>query len=238
MLQTLVRSVPRPPLSRLLASSSLSSPPASLSASSPSPELDPLTALAQQFKSLPTPPSVTFLLGGPGSGKGTLASNIVSHKSHRHVSVGALLREASQSDTSEGRDIARVISSGTFVTAYTCTRILLRSLCENHNNPNPVIVDGFPRTIGNALLWQSLGLRPNNVIALEVGEEEMRQRLLGRGRSDDQPHVIERRLSEFKLEWPQIKQFYIDRGLLTTVDGSGKADQVWDRFAQAPAETI
>lgn len=189
----------------------------------------PLSPLASQLHSLRDPPSTFFLLGGPGSGKGTLSSFIVSRLRHHHVSVGALLRDASKHPTPEARQILTAIQAGNFVPAATSTKLLLSHLA---NLTGPCVVDGFPRTLDNAHTWENLGLSPKRVVALEVDEQTMRDRLMARGRHDDIPEVAERRLGEFWVEWDLIKEFYRTRGLLTIIDGQGSPEQVWQSFEE------
>lgn len=226
------------PNSHPIRSLSTSSPrpipsPPSFPPRTPPLEIQPLLPVARTYHALKQPPLVTFLLGGPGSGKGTLSSLIVSRHSHEHISVGALLRQAAQENTQEGRAIASIISTGGVVPQPTSTALLLRYLTNLHGR---CIVDGFPRTLSHAILWESLGLRPYRVVALDVEERVMRRRLLGRGREDDLPVVIESRLRQFWNDWEAIKSFYRERGLLIAIDANGTSEHVWNNFENATEE--
>lgn len=191
-----------------------------------------LPTLAAKLKHMANAPSLTFLLGGPGSGKGTLSSLITERTDQVHVSVGNVLREAAGRGTAQSRQISAVISRGGIVSSALSTRLLLRYLITNKSLASRVVVDGYPRTFANAVMFDSLGLPLERVVALEVDERVMKERLSGRGRRDDIPYIVQNRLIEFRAEWESIKEFYRRRNLLVELDASGAPEDVWKRYLQ------
>lgn len=185
---------------------------------------------------------VTFFLGPPGAGKSTLSEMACDRLGYKHVSVGELLREEIQRDSEIGVQIAPIVETGGLVPSAVSVKLLLghlkRALQERAvAQVDQWIVDGFPRKVSSAQVWERLGLTPKRVLALEVDEDVMRRRLGLRGRVDDVPDVILERFQVHRQEWPTIESFYRSRGLLTLIDGNGSPEEVWQRFLGAVAAT-
>lgn len=191
-------------------------------------------SLAAALREGGEPPRLTFLVGGPGSGKGTLCDLIAAHTPLQHVSVGAILRQITSTGTAEGRQISATMSRGGILPSELSTRLLLQHLRASRH---PAwIVDGFPRSFANAVMFDSLGLSPAVVVALESDEQVMMQRLTQRQRRDDVDYIVRERLANFRAEWESIKEFYRRRNLLVQIDAHGSPQDVWKRYLNAVAD--
>jgi adenylate kinase len=104
------------------------------------------------------------------------------------------------------------------------------------------VLDGFPRTVPQAeALGERLGElgRPlDAVVSLEVGEDELRDRLAARAEEqdraeDDDEGAIRRRLELFDRETEPLLDFYDGKGLLVGVEAGGDVDEVSGRIAAA-----
>jgi adenylate kinase len=97
------------------------------------------------------------------------------------------------------------------------------------------ILDGFPRTVSQAdalgEMLQAAGDDLDAVVALEVPEDVLVQRLLGRGRTDDTEAVIRRRQEIYRDETAPLLEHY--RDLLVTVDAVGEIGQITERVVDA-----
>jgi adenylate kinase len=71
------------------------------------------------------------------------------------------------------------------------------------------------------------------VLALDVDREELKRRLLGRGRADDQESTIERRFIEYDAQTQPLLDYYRREGLLHMIDGNGHPDEIFDRIKEA-----
>ncbi|HIQ22053.1 MAG TPA: adenylate kinase, partial [Planctomycetes bacterium] len=95
------------------------------------------------------------------------------------------------------------------------------------------LLDGFPRTIAQAealdRLLQRKGTPLDAVLELQVPEDELFRRLAGRGRADDTPEVIRRRLVAYRRQTEPLLDYYGQAGLLRTIDGLGSIDQIFQR---------
>ncbi|KAL0380009.1 UNVERIFIED_CONTAM: UMP-CMP kinase [Sesamum angustifolium] len=123
--------------------------------------------------------TVVFVLGGPGSGKGTQCSNIVEHFGYTHLSAGDLLRAEIKSGSENGTMIQNMIKEGKIVPSEVTIKLLQRAIQENGNDK--FLIDGFPRNEENRAAFESVtGIEPEFVLFFDCPEEEMEKRLLSR----------------------------------------------------------
>ena len=99
-------------------------------------------------------PRVIFVLGGPGSGKGTQCKKICeSFSEFVHLSAGELLRSARDSGSPQGEMINQYIVEGKIVPAEVTVDLLREAMVQNGWNTRRFLVDGFPRNDENYLTW-------------------------------------------------------------------------------------
>ena len=137
-------------------------------------------------------------IGPPGAGKGTQAQRVSKHYSIPHVSTGDTLRDATQGDSPLGKIAAQQINAGNLVPDEVVLGIVRERLAEP-DCANGVLLDGFPRTQQQAQSLdddlQSSGISLDVVLALDVEDGQIRQRLVDRARGpDDNPETIQHRL--------------------------------------------
>ena len=100
------------------------------------------------------------------------------------------------------------------------------------------LLDGFPRTPGQAdALVGFVGDRLKLAINLDVAVEVVTERMMARGREDDTPESIARRLELYEAETAPLLSWAEDRGILHVVDGLGSEDEVFTRL-QKVIETV
>lgn len=126
---------------------------------------------------------ITLLLGAPGSGKGTASARLVARLGLRHVSSGALLRDAVSGGTVAGREAADHMARGELVPDALIGRIITGLLLAGGPGVN-WLLDGFPRTVAQAQLLERVaaeaGGRVSRALFLDVPEEILVDRLAGR----------------------------------------------------------
>lgn len=165
---------------------------------------------------------ILFLLGGPGSGKGSIGARLCE-VGWGVVSAGELLRTQAETDESVRSTLAR----GDVVSPMVSSHAILTYLEKVRS---PLVIDGFPRTLESAVYWKDLGAPVGNVLVLDVPPAVMRDRLAKRGREDDGRNVVEKRLHVQNRELPKVISFLKRYADIAIVDGAGSPEQVWTRI--------
>ncbi|EMS55098.1 Uridylate kinase [Triticum urartu] len=105
--------------------------------------------------------TVVFVLGGPGSGKGTQCSNIVEHFGFTHLSAGDLLRAEIKSGSENGTMIENMIKEGKIVPSEVTIKLLQQAMIKNENDK--FLIDGFPRNEENRAAFENVGRVDDNI---------------------------------------------------------------------------
>src|SRR4051812_6059030 len=163
------------------------------------------------------------MLAPPGGGKGTQGARIAQELGVDHVSSGDLLRAAVAEDSPLGREVAEHMAAGRLAPDALVTQAV-KPVLERRDG---YVLDGFPRNLA-----QTEGLDFDAVIYLDVPEEVITARLLGRGRQDDRDDVIQERLREYAADTRPLIEHYRDRGVLLEVDGDRPPDEITAELVQ------
>ncbi|XP_023518091.1 UMP-CMP kinase-like isoform X2 [Cucurbita pepo subsp. pepo] len=188
-------------------------------------------------------PFITFVLGGPGSGKGTQCMKIVENFGFTHLSAGDILRRAIASNSADGTMILDTIKEGKIVPSELTVKLIQKEMESSDNYK--FLIDGFPRSEDNRIAFeQIIGAEPDIVLFFDCPEDEMMKRVLNRnqGRVDDNIDTIKKRLKVFSaLNLPVVK-YYLERGKLYKINAVGTVDeiykQVYPLFAQFNFEQV
>lgn len=124
-----------------------------------------------------------LLIGAPGSGKGTQATELAAALGVPHVSTGDLFRANIEQGTPLGREAERYVTEGKLVPDDVTVRMVRERLARPDAGRGSIL-DGFPRTLPQAealdRMLAGINRRVDRVIVLEVPEEELLSRLSGR----------------------------------------------------------
>lgn len=174
----------------------------------------------------------TVFIGPPGAGKGTQAQRLVELYGLAHLSTGDMLRAARDAKTDIGIKAEEYMSSGALVP----DDIIVTIIAERLGQPdcrNGYLLDGFPRTIAQAEALDEMladkGTPLDGVLELKVPEEELFQRLSGRGRADDTPEVIRKRIEAYRKQTKPLLDYYNQKNKLTSIDGMGAVEEIFER---------
>ena len=175
-----------------------------------------------------------IIFGKPGSGKGTQANFLKEKYSLYHISTGDLFRKNISNKTNLGIEAKSFLDNGDLVPDSVTIKMLENEVLLN-KQVKGYIFDGFPRTLAQAksldTFLNSINLKINATIALDVDENELITRLLDRGkttnRSDDQDlEKIKNRFNEYNTKTSILIDFYNKQGKFYSVDGKGSVDDI------------
>jgi adenylate kinase len=183
-------------------------------------------------------------LGPPGSGKGTQAKRLAERLAVPDISTGDILRDAVRRGTPLGKEVQDVMERGDLVSDETMIE-LVRERLSNADARTGWILDGFPRTVAQALALEKMlagnGKGISGVVSLFVPEAVLEERLRGRSgaehRADDRPEAVRERLFVYHEKTEPLMQFFRDRGILAEVPGVGEISEISDRIDRALAAT-
>ena len=198
-----------------------------------------------------------ILMGAPGAGKGTQAAKISEKYQIPAIATGDILRAELKAGTELGKEAQTYLELGQLVPDSVVIGIIKKYMVEN-NCENGFLLDGFPRSIPQAEALETMGIRVDAVLNIEVPDQKIIERMSGRRvcscgstyhivynppkkegvcdrcgatlyvRADDAAETVEKRLETFHKQTEPLKAFYAERGLLLTVEGQ---DEVADTTA-------
>ncbi|MFT4642999.1 MAG: adenylate kinase [Candidatus Azotimanducaceae bacterium] len=179
------------------------------------------------------------LFGPPGAGKGTQAEQLKNKYNLIHISTGDVFRYNIKNNTELGILAKSYMDHGDLVPDEV-TIEMLKAEVEKNAEANGFIFDGFPRTTSQAealdVFLSEKGETVNGMLALEVSEDLLVERLLERGkvsgRPDDQDESkIRNRFNEYNTKTAVLKDFYAEQNKYFGADGVGDIDQITNRLS-------
>lgn len=176
------------------------------------------------------PQFIAFVLGGPGSGKGTQCARIVETYGFTHLSAGDLLRNEIHSCSDNCAMILEIIKEGKIVPSEVTVKLIQKAISLGENNK--FLIDGFPRTEDNRLAYeQIIGASPSLVLFFDCPEEVMVKRVLNRneGRVDDNEETVKKRLKVFRELSLPVVDYYSKKGILHRINAMGTADEIFEQ---------
>ena len=120
-----------------------------------------------------------ILLGPPGAGKGTQATNICEKYSIPQISTGDMLRAAVKAGTPLGVEAKKVMDAGGLVSDDIIIGLVKERIKED-DCVNGFLFDGFPRTIAQADALKTDGVKVDYVVEIQVPDEDIVARMSGR----------------------------------------------------------
>jgi adenylate kinase len=195
-----------------------------------------------------------LLYGAPGSGKGTQANMLRTHFGIPHIATGDMLRAEIAAGTPLGRQAQPILAAGQYVSDDIMIAMIRKRLQEPDCRRGSII-DGFPRTIPQAValdtLMDELARRFNRVLYLKVDIDELLRRLSGRlvcpmcqrtyppgtalceaegsslvQREDDKAEAVKPRIEVYLNKTIPVLDHYRGEGLVSEIDGTGTIDEI------------
>jgi len=164
---------------------------------------------------------IIFVVGGPGSGKGTQCEKIVQKYGYTHLSTGDLLRAEVSSGSARGKMLSEIMEKGQLVPLETVLDMLRDAMVAKVDTSKGFLIDGYPREVQQGEEFELKIGQPTLLLYVDAGPETMTQRLLKRGetsgRVDDNEETIKKRLETYYKATEPVIAFYEKRGIVRKV---------------------
>ncbi len=194
----------------------------------------------QRNKSEPNTKSMKniVLFGPPGAGKGTQAVLLKDKYNLVHISTGDVFRYNIKNETELGKLAKSYIDNGDLVPDEV-TIDMLKAEVNSNPDAEGFIFDGFPRTESQAISLDAFlnekNESINGMVALEVPEDLLVERILNRGktsgRADDQDvEKIKNRFQEYETKTSILKEYYQNQNKYFGIDGVGSIEEITARL--------
>lgn len=179
-----------------------------------------------------------LLFGPTGAGKSMQGQMLAVRMGWKWLSTGEMLRASSDPE------VIRVLKSGELVSDELTYEVFDEAIRDaKNNNFERTIVDGFPRNAEQAE-WLASYMEKNGetidlVIVLEVPESEIMARLEKRGRMEDTPDTIARRMNLYRQKMYPVLGIFADDGVkIIHLEGVGTAGEVHDKIYDEVMDAI
>lgn len=174
--------------------------------------------------------SVYVLFAPPGAGKDTLVDQLSYMSGFRSVSTGQIYREQANKGTELGlRARDEYWGKGMICPDDMTNNIMQQYLSEiNIKSGETLLINGYPRSVAQAKFLDSI-FKIDGLIYLNVSDELAIKRLMIRGRIDDQPNIVQKRLEVYHLHANDIINYYKKSNRIIELDASLKPEEVFHK---------
>jgi adenylate kinase len=181
-----------------------------------------------------------ILFGPPGAGKGTQSEKIIDRYKLTHIATGDLFRKHLGEGTDLGKLAQKYMDEGNLVPDEVVIGMVDEKIKETKDKSSGYIFDGFPRTVPQAkaldTLLEEKGEKIAGMIALDVPEDELKNRIKERGktsgRADDQNEAkIENRIKVYKDETLPVANYYDHENKYVKIHGVGTIDEIFSKIS-------
>uniref|UniRef100_A0A8B9NAP8 Adenylate kinase isoenzyme 1 n=1 Tax=Accipiter nisus TaxID=211598 RepID=A0A8B9NAP8_9AVES len=176
---------------------------------------------------------IIFVVGGPGSGKGTQCEKIVQKYGYTHLSTGDLLRAEVSSGSERGKKLQAIMEKGELVPLDTVLDMLRDAMVAKADVSKGFLIDGYPREVKQGEEFEKKIAPPTLLLYVDAGKETMVKRLLKRGetsgRVDDNEETIKKRLETYYKATEPVIAFYKSRGIVRQLNAEGSVEEVFQQ---------
>jgi adenylate kinase family enzyme len=197
---------------------------------------------------------IIFIMGGPGSGKGTQCKNIANKTGYLHLSTGDIIRDLIKNpgswDATLVAEVKAVTEHGDLIDDALTLKILKQEMAR-HPYACGFLLDGYPRTTEQARLFEEQVRPCDKVIFFDVTDAAMAARILRRSqgdtRADSSPETVRHRLDIYRqstqpaiayLRETHPERFVRIDGMGSIAEVSKQVEALFDKPVAAPVVSV
>ncbi|XP_047582709.1 adenylate kinase isoenzyme 5 isoform X2 [Lutra lutra] len=179
---------------------------------------------------------IIFMIGGPGSGKGTQCGKLVEKYGLTHLSTGDLLRNELSSESERSKLIRDIMERGDLVPSGIILELLKEAMLASLSDTKGFLIDGYPQEVKQG---EEFGRRigdPHLVICMDCSADTMTNRLLQRSQGspcvEDSSTIAKRLEAYYRASIPVIA-YYETKTQLHKVNAEGTPEEVFLQLCTA-----
>ncbi len=186
------------------------------------------------------PSQVFVILGPPGSGKSVQSQLLRKKYKIPVVAVSDLIKSEMGKHSRLADSLQVGVESGALINDDAANELISAHLLGS-KIPHGFVLDGYPLTESQARFFDAFlkeaGLPMPKVILLEVSDDVVKKRLLGRRRADDKPEIIDARIAQYRTDAQMLSNWYAQENVLR-VDASKTIAEVAAQIDRLIAEAL
>jgi len=168
-----------------------------------------------------------LVFGVQGSGKSTHAEYIATKLGIPYIYTGDLFRNLEKENSKRGKQIKQLMSKGILIPDQITIQVFEEYLKE-FDTSKGLVLDGFPRTKEQA---EKLKIKLDLIIYVTLPPEIIIERLKERGRYDDSPEIIKKRIQLYEGKTKPLLDYFAQRKIkIKEIDNSASVEEVWKRI--------
>ncbi|XP_022112304.1 adenylate kinase isoenzyme 1 [Pieris rapae] len=177
---------------------------------------------------------IVWVLGGPGSGKGTQCEKIIAKYGFTHLSTGDLLRAEVKSGSDRAKCLTAIMERGELVPNDVVLDLLKEAIIARAGESKGFLIDGYPREKSQGIAFEKSIAPVTVIIYFEASTDTLTKRLLGRaassGRADDNEDTIKLRLKTFLQNNDLVLAQYPEK--IKRINAEDSVDSIFNQVQQ------
>lgn len=179
---------------------------------------------------------IIFMIGGPGSGKGTQCEKLAEKYGLTHISTGELLRNELSTESERSKLVRDIVERGDLVPSGIILELLREAMLASLGHTRGFLVDGYPQEVKQG---KEFGCRigdPHLVICMDCSADTMTNRLLQRSQSSpcvDSTATIAKRLEAYYRASIPVIAYYETKTQLHKINAEGTPEEVFLQLCTA-----
>jgi len=186
---------------------------------------------------------IFFIVGGPGSGKGTQCERIVARYGLTHLSSGDLLRAEVKSGSPRGAHLLKMMEAGELVPLEVVLDLIKEAMnAAVARGSKGFLIDGYPREVKQGEQFENEIQECKLVLFFDVSEQVLVDRCLKRaetsGRADDNIETIRKRLQTYNNATAPVVHHYEKKGKLVKISAGGSIEEIFGKVQTSLDEIL